>query len=169
MIRKGLYRHFKGNFYRVTRVAQHCEDESWWVTYQALYGKKGFWIRALDDFDQMIERNGKRQRRFEYCDQQSLITENIKFKVVAGLNYKFEQQFEQFQCLLVDAKQYVDHSLQRDQHNNSDYLLSITWLPDPQQNQDFQRTPAYRQFEEKLGLFLAADSTQSQFLSPICQ
>lgn len=167
MVRKGLYRHFKGNLYRVTHVAQHCEDESWWVTYQALYGNKGYWIRALDDFDQMIERNGKKQRRFEYCEQQSLLTEQIGIDVLPGSSHNFEQQFEQHQHLISDAQQYVEHSLQRDHHRSDRYQLSIIWLPDQHQGKQFALTTAYQQFSEKLETYFAKQAVIHQFSRPI--
>lgn len=40
-IRIGLYRHFKGNEYRVLYIAKHGETLEDMVVYQALYGEIG--------------------------------------------------------------------------------------------------------------------------------
>ncbi len=44
-IRPGLYRHFKGNEYRVLCTATHSETLEPMVVYQALYGQRGIWVR----------------------------------------------------------------------------------------------------------------------------
>ena len=63
-IEKGLYRHFKGNLYRVLEIARHSETEELLVIYQALYGERGIWARPLANFDDIIERDGRRIKRF---------------------------------------------------------------------------------------------------------
>jgi len=62
----GLYRHFKGNEYKVIGVAKHSETLEEFVVYQALYGEHGIWIRPKEMFFQKIERDGKMIPRFEY-------------------------------------------------------------------------------------------------------
>lgn len=61
----GVYRHFKGNFYKVLEVARHSETGLPMVVYQALYGDYGLWIRPLEMFLEDIERDGAHMRRFE--------------------------------------------------------------------------------------------------------
>lgn len=41
-LRKGVYRHFKGNEYQLLAVARHSETMEEMVVYRALYGEKGF-------------------------------------------------------------------------------------------------------------------------------
>ena len=60
----GVYRHFKGNFYKVLEVAKHSENGLPMVVYQALYGEYGLWVRPLEMFLEDIERDGLRVRRF---------------------------------------------------------------------------------------------------------
>ena len=64
MIEKGIYRHFKGQFYAVDNIAKHSETDEFYVVYRALYGERGLWVRPLDMFDETIEREGVRLKRF---------------------------------------------------------------------------------------------------------
>ena len=58
------YRHFKGNIYRVLHIAKHSETLEDMVVYQAMYGKRGIWVRPPSMFEEVIERDGKTFRRF---------------------------------------------------------------------------------------------------------
>ena len=66
----GIYRHYKGNRYKVPGVATHSETREKLVVYQALYADYSIWVRPLDMFVGFVEVNGVRQKRF------TLITEN---------------------------------------------------------------------------------------------
>jgi len=65
-LKKGLYRHFKGNYYEVIDIATHSETREQMVVYRALYGERGLWVRPLSMFTETIERDGKTFVRFEY-------------------------------------------------------------------------------------------------------
>jgi hypothetical protein len=65
-LRKGLYRHFKGQHYQVIDVAQHCDTEEYLVVYRALYGEKGLWVRPLTNFVESVERDGILTPRFQW-------------------------------------------------------------------------------------------------------
>ena len=64
-MKKGIYRHYKGNLYQVLALARHSETDEKMVIYQALYGDYGFWVRPRAMFDEVIEREGKTVHRFE--------------------------------------------------------------------------------------------------------
>lgn len=64
-ITKGRYRHFKGNEYEVVDFAKDSETGEKMVVYRALYGDRELWVRPYEMFREIIERDGKRMRRFE--------------------------------------------------------------------------------------------------------
>lgn len=66
MIKTGKYRHFKGNEYEVLFVAKHSETLEEMVVYRSLYGEGGVWVRPAAMWEEEIERDGKRFKRFEY-------------------------------------------------------------------------------------------------------
>ena len=53
---KGVYRHFKGNYYLVEDVAIYSEDLSEYVVYRALYGDGKLYIRPLDMFLSKVDK-----------------------------------------------------------------------------------------------------------------
>ena len=61
---KGIYRHFKGNRYELVDFARHSETTEIMVLYRALYGEGELWVRPLAMWDEEIERDGKKFRRF---------------------------------------------------------------------------------------------------------
>ena len=65
---KGRYRHFKGNEYEVIDFAKDSETTELMVVYRALYGDHELWVRPYKMFQEIIERDGKKMRRFEKID-----------------------------------------------------------------------------------------------------
>lgn len=68
-IKPGRYRHFKGNEYQVVGVAKHSETLEEMVVYIPLYGEGGLWVRPASMFDQTIELDGKKVKRFTYVGE----------------------------------------------------------------------------------------------------
>lgn len=66
MIKKGIYRHFKGNLYRVEDIALHSEDMSEMVVYRALYSDQKLWVRPASMWNEEVTRNGETVKRFTY-------------------------------------------------------------------------------------------------------
>ena len=62
----GVYRHFKGNLYRLLMIARHSETLEPMAVYQALYGERGVWVRPLAMWSETVCREGVTAPRFAY-------------------------------------------------------------------------------------------------------
>lgn len=60
----GIYRHYKGQRYRVLGTARHSETMEEVVVYQALYGDYGLWVRPAAMFCETVELEGEPISRF---------------------------------------------------------------------------------------------------------
>ena len=69
MIKPGLYKHFKGNTYRVLFTAKNSENLENMVVYQGQYGDKEIWVRPESMWDEEITRDGKTFKRFAYIGE----------------------------------------------------------------------------------------------------
>ena len=70
MMKKGIYKHYKGNSYLVDKVVRHSETEEELVIYQCQYedknGEMSWWARPKEMFLGEVEVDGKMVKRFEY-------------------------------------------------------------------------------------------------------
>ena len=66
----GRYRHFKGNEYELLYLAKHSETLEDMVVYRALYGEYGVWVRPASMWNEVVERDGRRMKRFTYIGEQ---------------------------------------------------------------------------------------------------
>ena len=64
-MKKGIYRHYKGNEYELIGVAIHSETLEEMVVYRALYGDKNLWVRPAHMWEEEVEVDGKKVKRFE--------------------------------------------------------------------------------------------------------
>ncbi|MBQ8249946.1 MAG: DUF1653 domain-containing protein [Clostridia bacterium] len=69
MPKPGIYRHYKGNRYRLIAVAKHSETLEDLVVYQALYSEGGYWVRPLSMWSETVSVDGKSVARFEYIGE----------------------------------------------------------------------------------------------------
>ena len=69
-VKPGIYRHFKGQMYRVLCVARHSETEEEMVVYQQLYGEHGWWVRPASMWSECVTRDGVTQERFTYVGEE---------------------------------------------------------------------------------------------------
>ena len=68
--KKGLYRHFKGNFYEVIDVVRSSETLEPLILYRSLYGDFGLWVRPYEMFFENVEHNGESKNRFEFISSE---------------------------------------------------------------------------------------------------
>jgi len=73
---KGIYKHFKGNYYLVEDVAIHSETKEKYVVYRGLYGKTELYIRPYDMFLEEVDHvkypNVEQKYRFELQNIESV-------------------------------------------------------------------------------------------------
>ena len=62
----GRYMHYKGKPYRVLACARHSETLEEMVVYRALYGEGGLWVRPASMWNEEVEKDGKRYKRFTF-------------------------------------------------------------------------------------------------------
>ena len=65
-MKKGIYRHYKGNEYELLYIANHSETLEKMVVYKALYGDGEIWVRPLSMWDEKVEVDGKEVLRFTF-------------------------------------------------------------------------------------------------------
>lgn len=70
VLKKRIYRHFKGDLYLVEDIAKHSENNELYVIYRQLYGQGELWIRPLAMFCEVLPDG---QPRFALVDIESKV------------------------------------------------------------------------------------------------
>lgn len=73
-LRRGRYRHYKGNDYEVLNLACHSESHEWLVVYKRLYDAPGpeLWVRPYDMFIETVIVDGAPMPRFAYINDEDI-------------------------------------------------------------------------------------------------
>lgn len=66
MMKQGLYRHYKGNLYRLLYIARHSETLEEMVIYQDVNNPEKIWARPASMWEETVEVGGERVSRFQY-------------------------------------------------------------------------------------------------------
>ncbi len=76
IVKGGIYKHFKGDYYLVEDVVYHSETKEKMVLYRALYGKGVKYVRPYEMFLEKVDKikypNVVQEYRFELQDIQSV-------------------------------------------------------------------------------------------------
>ncbi len=68
-----IVRHFKGNPYQILYFAKDSETQRDVVVYRALYGEGGVWVRPMEMFFSLVDRekypNAEQEYRFERAEE----------------------------------------------------------------------------------------------------
>lgn len=66
---KGIYKHFKGDYYLLEDIATHSENGEKYVIYRMLYGDNNLYIRPYDMYFSLVDKEKypevKQKYRFE--------------------------------------------------------------------------------------------------------
>ena len=149
-IKKGLYQHYKGPFYRVLDVASHSETQEPLVIYQALYGKKGTWARPFSLFSETVNIDGVTRPRFKYCEDQTAVLEVAILKIKAGQQKEFELAFKQAQTIISSMHGYMQHELQKCVEKDNRYILLVHWQRLEDHTVGFRHSKEYQQWKQRL-------------------
>lgn len=69
-LKKGKYKHFKGNEYELIDIAIHSETLEEMVVYRPLYGEGKLWVRPASMWNEEVIHNGEKVKRFSYINQE---------------------------------------------------------------------------------------------------
>ena len=70
MPKQGIYRHYKGNVYRLLTVARHSETLEEMIVYQDVNRPEKVWARPASMWEETVEVNGERVLRFQYIGEE---------------------------------------------------------------------------------------------------
>ena len=56
VIKNRIYKHFKGDYYLVVDIATHSETKDKMVVYRMLYGDGSLYVRPLDMFASLVDK-----------------------------------------------------------------------------------------------------------------
>lgn len=61
-----VYRHYKGDLYKIILLAEHSNDAEWMVVYEAMYENPDapYFTRPLRQWHELVEWNGQTCQRF---------------------------------------------------------------------------------------------------------
>lgn len=93
---KGVYKHFKGNYYLIEDVATHSETNELYVVYRALYGDYKLYVRPYDMFVSKVDHKKypdvKQEYRFELQNVENKMVKKYKVITLCG-STRFKDEF----------------------------------------------------------------------------
>jgi len=68
-LKKGKYKHFKGNVYELLFIAKHSETMEDMVIYRSINDESKIWERPISMWGETVEYQGKTVARFTYIKE----------------------------------------------------------------------------------------------------
>ena len=68
-MKKGIYKHYKGNKYELLYIARHSETLEDMVVHRALYGDGDIWVRPAIMWEETVEVDGEKVPRFKFIEE----------------------------------------------------------------------------------------------------
>lgn len=70
MIKKGIYRHYKGNIYEVIGIANHSETLDKLVVYRSIKNENEIWVRPISMWnEEVVLSDGSKVLRFTLIEE----------------------------------------------------------------------------------------------------
>lgn len=62
-----VYKHYKGDLYKVTAIALHSNDDVWMIVYEPMYENPDapLFTRPLSEWGEIVDLNGEKVERFK--------------------------------------------------------------------------------------------------------
>ncbi|MCR5609557.1 MAG: DUF1653 domain-containing protein [Lachnospiraceae bacterium] len=134
-----VYRHFKGNYYKILALAKDSSDLSDVVVYQALYGNGQIYTRSMSEFLSEVDRNkypeAVQRYRFEVVngEMRDRVLEFAKMDAMYSNNSDDSIKFIEFQTAVEkdsvskDAHEFMDRFFDAKTYKSKFEVLRMMW------------------------------------------
>jgi len=80
LLKKGIYKHYKGGEYRILTEAKNSETKEVEVVYQNIKDENKLWVRPKSMFLEEVEVDGVKKPRFEYIGEDESLSFEHQYK-----------------------------------------------------------------------------------------
>jgi len=132
IIKKGIYKHYKGNEYQVLGEAENSETKEMEVIYQSLTDKGKIWVRPRKMFFEEVKVDGQTKPRFEFVREDEKLDWEYKYKLALA---DYQNLIKKTAADKLEFSKYAIADLLEDIIPIYDHLkMSIAGLPAEEEN-----------------------------------